>query len=162
MVFRYQFYLQKSNHSLSLTQVGDLFLVSKQYQRQEMPFLISWFSSAISAEIFDRIRGFDQLIKGNGSWQDLRLWRGRSFDRRLCERHFRVTCGCSDGVLGRDADGLLLITTYIRIYIYVYVYMYIYICIYIYTYIFMQYCSNISWYCGIMDTYLDQNLFVDF
>eukprot|EP00435_Cladocopium_sp_Y103_P029076 s1830_g7.t1 len=36
---------------------------------------------------------FDQLIKGNGSWQDLRLWRGRSFDRRLCERHFRVTCG---------------------------------------------------------------------
>eukprot|EP00434_Breviolum_minutum_P013038 symbB.v1.2.011486.t1/scaffold766.1/size164214/11 len=35
---------------------------------------------------------FDQLIAGNGTWQDVRLWRGRAFDRRLCERFFRVTC----------------------------------------------------------------------
>ena len=36
---------------------------------------------------------FDELIKGNGSWQDIRLWRGRGFNHRLCERFFRVTCG---------------------------------------------------------------------
>lgn len=36
---------------------------------------------------------FDRLISGNGTWVDVRLWRGRAFNRRLCERHFRVVCG---------------------------------------------------------------------
>eukprot|EP00913_Durusdinium_trenchii_P024046 g22584.t1 len=35
---------------------------------------------------------FDRLIAGNGTWQDVRLWRGRAFDRQLCDRYFRVTC----------------------------------------------------------------------
>lgn len=35
---------------------------------------------------------FDRLISGNGTWVDVRLWRGRAFNRRLCERHFRVVC----------------------------------------------------------------------
>eukprot|EP00971_Amphidinium_carterae_P242591 4816697-Amphidinium_carterae.1 len=35
---------------------------------------------------------FDRLIAGNGTWVDVRLWRGRFFNRHLCERHFRVTC----------------------------------------------------------------------
>ncbi|CAJ1408267.1 unnamed protein product [Effrenium voratum] len=36
--------------------------------------------------------GFDRLIAGNGTWVDVRLWRGRAFHRELCRRHFRVTC----------------------------------------------------------------------
>ena len=74
-----------------------------------------------NAEIFDRIRGFDQLIKGNGSWQDLRLWRGRSFDRRLCERHFRVTCGCSDGWGAGTRCRWVTIDYHIYIYMYIYI-----------------------------------------
>mmetsp|Transcript_30699 Transcript_30699/g.56098 ORF Transcript_30699/g.56098 Transcript_30699/m.56098 type:complete len:378 (-) Transcript_30699:3-1136(-) len=35
---------------------------------------------------------FDRLIAGNGTWVDVRLWRGRFFDRHLCEHHFRTTC----------------------------------------------------------------------
>jgi len=35
----------------------------------------------------------DRLIAGNGTWVDVRLWRGRAFNKRLCERHFRVICG---------------------------------------------------------------------
>lgn len=36
---------------------------------------------------------FDRLIAGNGTWVDVRLWRGRAFNKKLCERHFRVVCG---------------------------------------------------------------------
>jgi len=36
---------------------------------------------------------FDQYIAGNGTWMDARLWRGRAFNRHLCERYFRVVCG---------------------------------------------------------------------
>ena len=75
-----------------------------------------------NAEIFDRIRGFDQLIKGNDSWQDLRLWRGRSFDRRLCERHFRVTCGCSDGCGAGTRCRWVTIDYHIYIYVYIHTY----------------------------------------
>lgn len=35
---------------------------------------------------------FDRLIAGNGTWVDVRLWRGRAFNKRLCERYFRVIC----------------------------------------------------------------------
>eukprot|EP00439_Symbiodinium_sp_Y106_P069186 s843_g11.t2 len=35
---------------------------------------------------------FDRLIAGNGTWVDVRLWRGRAFNKKLCERHFRVVC----------------------------------------------------------------------
>lgn len=35
---------------------------------------------------------FDRLIAGNGTWVDVRLWRGRGFNRQLCERHFRTIC----------------------------------------------------------------------
>jgi len=36
---------------------------------------------------------FDKMIAGNGTWVDVRLWRGRAFNTRLCARHFRVICG---------------------------------------------------------------------
>ncbi|CAK0794114.1 unnamed protein product [Prorocentrum cordatum] len=36
---------------------------------------------------------FDRLIAGNGTWVDVRLWRGRAFNRHLCEKHFRTICG---------------------------------------------------------------------
>lgn len=36
---------------------------------------------------------FDKYIAGNGTWVDVRLWRGRAYNRRLCEKHFRVICG---------------------------------------------------------------------
>jgi len=35
---------------------------------------------------------FDRLIAGNGTWVDVRLWRGRAFNKQLCEQHFRVVC----------------------------------------------------------------------
>jgi len=35
---------------------------------------------------------FDKAIAGNGTWIDVRLFRGRAFNRRLCEQHFRVIC----------------------------------------------------------------------
>eukprot|EP00747_Dinoflagellata_sp_TGD_P034019 gnl/TRDRNA2_/TRDRNA2_136998_c0_seq1.p1 gnl/TRDRNA2_/TRDRNA2_136998_c0~~gnl/TRDRNA2_/TRDRNA2_136998_c0_seq1.p1 ORF type:complete len:430 (-),score=74.26 gnl/TRDRNA2_/TRDRNA2_136998_c0_seq1:12-1301(-) len=35
---------------------------------------------------------FDKMIAGNGTWVDVRLWRGRAFNRRLCEKHFRTVC----------------------------------------------------------------------
>jgi len=35
---------------------------------------------------------FDQMIAGNGTWVDVRLWRGRAFNKYLCERHFRTIC----------------------------------------------------------------------
>mmetsp|Transcript_71057 Transcript_71057/g.137102 ORF Transcript_71057/g.137102 Transcript_71057/m.137102 type:complete len:455 (+) Transcript_71057:70-1434(+) len=35
---------------------------------------------------------FDRLIAGNGTWVDVRLWRGRAFNKQLCEQHFRVIC----------------------------------------------------------------------
>jgi len=35
---------------------------------------------------------FDKHIAGNGTWVDVRLWRGRAFNRHLCERHFRTVC----------------------------------------------------------------------
>eukprot|EP00928_Gymnodinium_smaydae_P057832 TRINITY_DN41059_c0_g1_i1.p1 TRINITY_DN41059_c0_g1~~TRINITY_DN41059_c0_g1_i1.p1 ORF type:complete len:428 (+),score=78.16 TRINITY_DN41059_c0_g1_i1:46-1284(+) len=35
---------------------------------------------------------FDRRISGNGTWVDVRLWRGRAFNRKLCEKHFRVIC----------------------------------------------------------------------
>eukprot|EP00746_Dinoflagellata_sp_MGD_P016312 gnl/MRDRNA2_/MRDRNA2_136765_c0_seq1.p1 gnl/MRDRNA2_/MRDRNA2_136765_c0~~gnl/MRDRNA2_/MRDRNA2_136765_c0_seq1.p1 ORF type:complete len:378 (-),score=55.65 gnl/MRDRNA2_/MRDRNA2_136765_c0_seq1:23-1156(-) len=36
---------------------------------------------------------FDKRIAGNGTWVDVRLWRGRAFNKRLCERYFRTICG---------------------------------------------------------------------
>ncbi|CAK8994013.1 unnamed protein product [Durusdinium trenchii] len=54
---------------------------------------------SLKHELKDHLRGvgahttsFDRLIAGNGTWQDVRLWRGRAFDRQLCDRYFRVTC----------------------------------------------------------------------
>eukprot|EP00927_Polykrikos_kofoidii_P065208 TRINITY_DN60998_c0_g1_i1.p1 TRINITY_DN60998_c0_g1~~TRINITY_DN60998_c0_g1_i1.p1 ORF type:complete len:425 (-),score=55.50 TRINITY_DN60998_c0_g1_i1:114-1388(-) len=35
---------------------------------------------------------FDGRIAGNGTWVDVRLWRGRAYNKRLCERHFRAVC----------------------------------------------------------------------
>eukprot|EP00746_Dinoflagellata_sp_MGD_P001381 gnl/MRDRNA2_/MRDRNA2_102590_c0_seq1.p1 gnl/MRDRNA2_/MRDRNA2_102590_c0~~gnl/MRDRNA2_/MRDRNA2_102590_c0_seq1.p1 ORF type:complete len:430 (+),score=67.35 gnl/MRDRNA2_/MRDRNA2_102590_c0_seq1:62-1291(+) len=36
---------------------------------------------------------FDKTIAGNGTWIDVRLWRGRAFNKHLCERYFRTICG---------------------------------------------------------------------
>merc|ERR1712216_523046 len=35
---------------------------------------------------------FDKRIAGYGTWVDVSLFRGRAFNRKLCERHFRVVC----------------------------------------------------------------------
>merc|ERR1719265_671777 len=34
----------------------------------------------------------DEGIKGNGTWADVRIWRGRSYNKKLCAEHFPVTC----------------------------------------------------------------------
>uniref|UniRef100_A0A7S4PTA1 Aspartyl/asparaginy/proline hydroxylase domain-containing protein n=1 Tax=Alexandrium monilatum TaxID=311494 RepID=A0A7S4PTA1_9DINO len=54
-----------------------------------------WRDPAAAAElrgVGSHTTQFDRLIAGNGTWVDVRLWRGRAFNRRLCERHFRVIC----------------------------------------------------------------------